>query len=148
MVYEALKDYFAAGGLDVEEHPGKGWVATDGFGQNGSWLLVGQAHEERGQAAVYSVLPDKVPAERRAAVNELLARINYGLILGNFEIDLSDGEVRFKVSADFGGSEPSVALLKPLVATSLAQFDRWLPALRAVTGGEDPAKAFASGVAA
>jgi hypothetical protein len=148
VIYEALRDYFAAGGLEVEEHPERGWVATDGFGQHGSWLLVGQAHEERGQAAVYSVLPEKVPAERRAAVNELLARINYGLILGNFEIDLSDGEVRFKVSADFGGADPTTDQLKPLVATSLAQFDRWLPALRAVIGGEDPAKAFASGVAA
>ena len=45
MIYEALRDYFAAGGLDVEEHPDQGWLATDGFGQNGSWLLVGQAHD-------------------------------------------------------------------------------------------------------
>ena len=92
------------------------------------------------------MLPDKVPEERRAAVGELLARINYGLIVGNFEIDLTDGEVRFKASVDFGGGEPSVALLKPLVATSLAQFDRWLPALRAVAGGqEEPAPAFQRG---
>ena len=147
MIYEALKEHFAAGGLDVEEHPDQGWVATDGFGRHGSWLLIGQAHEERGQAAVYSVLPEKIPAERRAAVNELLARINYGLILGNFEIDLTDGEVRFKVAADFGGAEPSVDQLKPLVATSLAQFDRWLPSLRAVAAGEDePAPAFERGL--
>jgi len=148
VIYDALNEYFAAGGLDVEEHPEQGWVATDGFGQHGSWLLVGQAHEDRDQAAVYSVLPERVPEDRRAAVNELLARINYGLILGNFEIDLSDGEVRFKVSTDFGGGEPTTAMLKPLVATSLAQFDRWLPALRGVIGGEDPAGAFARGVAA
>ena len=148
MIYDALKDYFAAGGLDVEEHPEQGWLATDGFGQHGSWLLVGQAHEDRDQAAVYSVLSERVPEERRAAITELLARINYGLILGNFEIDLSDGEVRFKVSTDFGGSEPGTAQLKPLVATSLSQFDRWLPALRGVIGGEDPAAAFARAVAA
>ena len=149
MIYEALREYFAAGGLDVQEHPEHGWVATDGFGRHGSWLLVGQAHEEREQAAVYCVLPERVPEGRRAAVNELLARINYGLILGNFEIDLSDGEVRFKVSADFTGSGPTAERLKPLVATALAQFDRWLPSLRAVAAGEDdPAAAFARGVAA
>jgi hypothetical protein len=147
MIYEALKDYFQAGGLDVEEHADQNWVATDGFGQHGSWLLVGQAYEDRDQAAVYSVLPERVPEERRAAVTELVSRINYGLILGNFEIDLSDGEVRFKVSADFGGAEPGEAQLKPLVATSLAQFDRWLPSLRDVIGGADPAETFASVVA-
>jgi hypothetical protein len=56
--------------------------------------------------------------------------------------------VRFRASIDFGGGEPSQALLKPLTATALLQFDRWLPALRGVIGGEDPAAAFARGVAA
>ena len=148
MIYDALKTYFRAGGLDVEEHADQGWVATDGFGEHGSWLLVGQAYEERGQAAVYSVLPEKVPAERRAAMAELQTRINYGLILGNFEMDLDDGEVRFKAATDVGGAEPGEAVLKPLVAAALLQFDRWLPALRAVIGGEDAATAFARGAGA
>src|SRR4051794_6484619 len=148
MIYEALRAHFSASGLDVDEHPDQGWVATDGFGQHGSWLLVGQAYEDRGQAAVYSVLPEHVPAERRTAVALLLARVNYGLVLGNLEMDLEDGEVRFKASIDFGGSEPTDGLLRPVVATALLQFDRWLPALRAVIGGEDPAAAFARGAAA
>jgi hypothetical protein len=148
VIYEAIREHFAAGGLDLDEHPDQGWLATDGFGEHGSWLLVGQAYEDRGQAAIYSVLPDQVPEERREAVALLLARVNYGLILGAFAIDLDDGEVRFRASIDFGGGEPSQALLKPLTATALLQFDRWLPALRGVIGGEDPAAAFARGVAA
>jgi hypothetical protein len=148
LIYDALSTYFKAGGLDVEEHEDQGWVATDGFGEHGSWLLVGQAYEERGQAAVYSVLPEKVPAEHRAAMAELHTRINYGLVLGNFEMDLEDGEVRFKASADFGGAEPDTPALKPLVAVALLQFDRWLPALRAVIAGEAAAAAFARGAAA
>jgi hypothetical protein len=56
-------------------------------------------------------------------------------------------QVRFKVSADFGGAEPTRAALKPLVATALAQFDRWLPAVRAVASGEqDAAPAFERGL--
>jgi len=148
VIYEALKAHFAAGGLDVDEHPEQGWVATDGFGKHGSWLLVGQAYEDRGQAAIYSVLPEQVPEDRRPAIALLLTRINYGLILGNFEMDVEDGEVRLKASIDFGGTEPSDVLLKPLTATALLQFDRWIPALHAVIGGEDPAAAFARGAAA
>ena len=50
-------------------------------------------------------------------------------------------------SVDFGGGAPSVELLKPLVVTSLAQFDRWLPSLRAVAGGQDePVPAFQRGL--
>ena len=147
MIYEALKQYFEASGLDIEEHPDAGWVGTEGFGQNGSWVLVGQAYEDRDQAVIYSVLPEKVPAERRPAMMELQTRINFRLVLGDFVLDLEDGEVRFKASLDFGGREPDEALLKPVVATALLQFDRWLPSLRDVIGGGDPAEAFARGAA-
>jgi hypothetical protein len=140
-IYEALRDYFSSTGLDVDEHADAGWVATDGFGEHGSWLLVGQAHEVAGSLAIYSVLPSRIPEERRDAVALLLTRINYGLIVGNFELDLDDGEVRFKASG------PTGTPLPPLVATVLGQTDRWLPALEAVAGGEDPASAFARGLA-
>jgi hypothetical protein len=140
-IYDQLRDYFASTGLDVDEHADAGWVATEGFGEHGSWLLVGQAHEDAGSLAVYSVLPVHVPEERRTAVALLLARINYGLIIGNFELDLDDGEVRFKASG------PAGTPLPPLVATVLGQTDRWLPALQAVAAGEDPAAAFARGLA-
>ena len=144
MIYEALQRHFAATGLDLDEHPEQGWLATEGFGEHGSWLLVAQAYEQHGQAAIYSVMPGKVAEEHRTAMAVLLARINYGLTLGNFEIDLSDGEVRFKASIDFGGAEPTQEQLRPLSATALLQFDKWLPALRAVTAGADPAEAFAT----
>jgi hypothetical protein len=137
-IYDALRRYFASSGLDLDEHPEAGWIATEGFGANGSWLLVGQAYEELDVACVYSVLPERVPQPRRQAIATLLARVNYGLVIGNFELDLDDGEVRFKASAP----APTADQLKALVATALGQADRWLPALRAVAGGEDPGTAF------
>jgi hypothetical protein len=147
-IYAALRDYFASTGLDVEEHPEAGWVATEGFGEHGSWLLVGQAHEDVGAAVVYSVLPRPVPEQRRTAIALLLARINYGRVIGNFELDLDDGEVRYKASLVAAGRALGRDQLAPLVATALGQVDRWLPALDAVTRGEDPAAAFAQTVAA
>jgi hypothetical protein len=142
MIYDALRQHFAATGLDVDEHADQGWLATEGFGEHGRWLLVAQAYEHLGQAAIYSVMPEKVADEHRTAMAVLLARINSGLVLGNFEIDLTDGEVRCKASIDFGGAEPTQEQLRPLSATALLQFDKYLPALRAVAGGADPAEAF------
>ena len=137
-VYTALRDYFASSGLDLEEHPDDGWIATEGFGANGSWLLVGQAYEQLECACVYCVLPERVPAPRRGAVALLLTRINHGLAIGNFELDLDDGEVRFKASA----TAPTREQLKSLVAVALGQTDKWLPALRAVAAGEAPDTVF------
>src|SRR5829696_8831933 len=66
-------------------------------------------YEERTQAHDLLVRPGKVAEEHRTAMAVRLARINYGLGLGNFVIDLSDDEVRFKASIDFGGAEPTGA---------------------------------------
>jgi len=33
-------------------------------------------------------------------VNEFLTRANYGLNIGNFEMDFQDGEIRFKTAID------------------------------------------------
>lgn len=139
-IYAALREYFTSTGT-VEEHEDEGWVSTTAFGTNGSWLVVGQAYAAPPAAAVYGVLPARVPVERRPAVAELLTRINYGLILGNFELDLDDGEVRFKAS--IAGEAPARQQLIPLVATVHAQVDRWLPALAAVANGAPPAETFA-----
>src|SRR5829696_3263734 len=70
-------------------------------------------YEERTQAHDLLVRPGKVAEVHRTAMAVRLARINYGLVLGNFVIDLSDGEVRFKASIDFGGAEPTQGAAPP-----------------------------------
>ena len=45
----------------------------------------------------YAVLSNKVPREQFNNVSEYLHRANYGLLYGNFEMDFSDGEVRYKL---------------------------------------------------
>jgi hypothetical protein len=52
--------------------------------------------DEWSRALVYCTYPTFVPELRRAAVAEAIARINYTVIFGNFEMDLRDGEVRVR----------------------------------------------------
>ena len=60
---------------------------------------------------------------------EFLTRVNYGLAVGNFEIDLDDGEVRFKTSLDAEGSEIGLPLIERLVYANVAAMDQFLPGL-------------------
>ena len=46
----------------------------------------------------YHTAPIKVPLEQRAAISEFITRANYGLTNGNFEMDFSDGELRYKTT--------------------------------------------------
>src|SRR3972149_5772185 len=74
-------------------------------GKSGKWMCYAQAREEQEQFVFYSVCPINVPKERQPAVAEFLTRANYGMIIGNFEMDYSDGEVRYKTSIDVEGVE-------------------------------------------
>ncbi len=50
-----------------------------------------------------------------ADVAELLMRMNFGLIFGNYELDFRDGEIRFRYGVDCEGSLPS----KDIIINSL-----------------------------
>lgn len=46
----------------------------------------------------YHILPVKVPEKFRPQICEYITRANYGLTVGNFEMDLHDGELRYKMT--------------------------------------------------
>ena len=76
---------------------------------------------------------------------EFITRANYGMIVGNFELDFSDGEVRYKTSVDVEGSEVTHALVKGLVYANVLTMDRYLKGIMAVAfGGVDAESAVAS----
>lgn len=92
---------------------------------------------------VYSVADTPCPAQYRGAMAEFVTRANYGLVLGNFELDFSDGELRAKTSLDLGGAElveqSLDALVGALVESNLRAFHRYLPGAMAVMAGEGAA---------
>lgn len=113
-------------------------------GDNGNWLCYAEAREEFEQFVFYSVCPTNAPEGRRQAVAEFLIRVNYGLVIGNFEMDLDDGEIRYKTSLDVGDTELSVPLVKNAVYMNVLMMDRYLPGIMAIVyGNVPPAEALA-----
>jgi hypothetical protein len=104
-------------------------------GSNGQWLCYAQAREEQQQFVFYSVCPAMVPAELRPAMAEFVTRANYGLIIGNFELDYRDGELRYKTSLDVEGADLNSELLRSLVYANVAMMDHYLPGIMAVLYG-------------
>jgi len=125
----------------LEDQP----ILRVGFeGENGQWTCYAQALEEQTQLLVYSICPVKTPEDRRMAVAELLTRANYGLFIGNFELDFDDGEIRYKTSIDVKDDRLSPALVKPLVYANVLMMDYYLPGIMSVIyGNVAPAEAVA-----
>lgn len=109
-------------------------------GRSGQWKVIVRIREQDDQIAIYSIASFNVPEDRRQALCEFLSRANYGLRIGNYEIDLNDGEIRYKTSIDLEDvSEIPDTVIRNLIRANLATFDRYLGACQRVTfGGVDP----------
>ncbi|MEO5579956.1 MAG: YbjN domain-containing protein [Gemmatimonadaceae bacterium] len=84
----------------------------------------------------------RVPEAIRPAVCELLTRANYGLRIGNLEMDMSDGEVRYKTSIDVDGGTLTTRMVKILIASASEVFDIYFPAvMKVVYGNQTPEEA-------
>lgn len=81
----------------------------------------------------------RVPEAKRQIASDFLTYANYGLTLGNFELDHSDGEVGFKAAVPYMGSELSKEMVKQMAGACFSTMDRYLPGLMAVShAGKDP----------
>ncbi|ARU30561.1 hypothetical protein CAP31_01945 [Sulfuriferula sp. AH1] len=107
--------------------------------ENGKLNMFVHSHEEAHRIFVYTRPQDLlVPIERIGALTEFLTRANYGLPLGNFEIDMNDGEMNFKNSLDIGDGVLTIKMVQTLIVFSLECLNRYLPGIREVVGGTDP----------
>lgn len=77
-----------------------------------------------------------MPEDRRLSIAEFIARANYGLVLGNFELDFIDGELRFKTSIDVDGTELPPELIEPVVYANVLTMDQYMPGIMAVIKAE------------
>ena len=141
---DTLKTFFSDDDWYFEELEGRDALRMGFSGNDGQWTCVAQAREEQEQFVFYSILPVRIPESARSPVAEFIARANYGLILGNFELDFADGEVRYKTSVDVEGSRLAPAMVKNLVYANVTMMNRYYRGILDVAhGGLDPAEAVA-----
>lgn len=50
--------------------------------------------------AVYGILPFLIPESHQSAAMLLMTQINYDMVIGNLEMDVNDGEIRYKNAID------------------------------------------------
>jgi GTP-binding protein EngB required for normal cell division len=109
--------------------------------ENGSYICYGIADDENNSFRFYSISPVKIPKNKYLPIAEFLARANYGLILGNFEMDFRDGEIRYKTSI-IVDSELSDAVLKRIVYDNLSTLDEYFPGfMKIIYGNISPEEA-------
>jgi hypothetical protein len=121
------------------------YIFRMGFnGKNGQLTCFAQIRVDLEQLIIYAVAPVKVPEETRVAIAEYITRANYGLRIGNLEMDFNDGEIRYKSSLDFEGETLTPQFIKMAIYPAVQTLDHYLPGLMTVIyGGKSPEEAVA-----
>jgi hypothetical protein len=134
-LFEALKALFTGEGWSFVEIDPMPVLLTEQNGPSGTWKLYAHAVEERQLILLYSICPLIVPPDKRAEMASFLTRANYGLAVGNFELDFSDGEIRYKTSLSVEDGYVSPTLFRRLAHVNALAMQRYLPSIAAVMTG-------------
>jgi hypothetical protein len=145
-IYDAVVAFLGEQRVLFHEEPAKHRVRFEYASATGSWTTYAVAFEQERQLAIYGVVPVPADPAQLPALAELVTRINFGLVIGNFELDYDGGEIRFKTSLDLegaalfsgpdasrapgdaGAEPPFAALLRQLLRANLALMEHHLPA--------------------
>ncbi|MBP0037028.1 MAG: YbjN domain-containing protein [Roseofilum sp. SID1] len=95
----------------------------------GGWACYALPREEQQICLFYSECPIQTPQDRWPAVSEFLMQANYGMPIGNFEMNPETGEIRFKTGIDVEGDRLSKALFKGIVKANVEMMAEYLPGI-------------------
>jgi len=101
-------------------------------GKNGIYVCELKTHTEYPQIIFHSYVQCRVPEEKRVVMAEFLTRANSRLSLGNFELDFSDGVIRYKTSLHIGDGLLTTDMLAAMLGANVGTSDRYLPGIMSV----------------
>ncbi len=131
-VFPVMKKYFRQQGWQTERIDKRPALRMQYQGKSGEFTCYAIERGETGQFIFYVMYPRPVPSDKRKAMTEFITRANYGLVVGNFEMDLIDGELRYKASLDLEGETPTLGLIHRVVSACVGTMDRYYPGIEKV----------------
>ncbi|MCY2989029.1 MAG: YbjN domain-containing protein, partial [Planctomycetota bacterium] len=103
----------------------------------GTYRIIAAVDAESELFQVFGYSPVRVPEGARAAVAETIARANYGLKVGKFEMDFEEGELRFQAAQILTEDSLDENVIDRLLSTTMSMLDMYLPAVLSVIYGNE-----------
>ncbi len=128
-IFDDLAEFFVGDEWNPEQIEDEPILRMDFEGDHGKWTCLAFAHDENERVVFTSLLPVEVPEDKRQAVAEYLIRANFGMEIGSFDMDFSDGAVQFRTSIDIEGGELTPKMIQNLAYVNVTVTDQYLPGL-------------------
>jgi hypothetical protein len=128
--FRSLLDYLDGKDFNYSSYPEENRVTLTMSGKNANYRFTARISHEGEYLQITANYPFFVREEKlRPSTAELITRANYNMLLGKFEMDMKDGEVRFHVSHAIEGTTLSTEVVERHFMTAFFTIDRYFPAL-------------------
>ena len=131
-IFETVKRRFDANDLGYEQTDDEPVLRTGCRGKNGNYFAYAYADDDRRLLVFQSMCPLNAPESKRTAMAELLARINWIITFGNFELDMEDGEIRFRTSVILGQNSVDEEIVDHIFLANFSAIDTFFPVITSV----------------
>ncbi len=113
-------------------------------GERGTWVCHARVDEQNQRFIFYSFMGMNIAQGDRLKVLEYLNRVNFCLLIGNFEMNMESGDVRFRTGIEIPAGGLTVPVVRAIVYANVHTMDHYFPGVVAVVhGGLSPEAALA-----
>lgn len=123
-------------GLEGASVEGHHILAVDALGTHGDLSIQVHVLDHERQVVVYARRGPDTPSGVRPTMSEFVTRANRLLAVGSFDLDLDDGEVRFRVGVDVSDVELPPAIFAQMLRTVLGTMDAFAAGFDRVLSGD------------
>ena len=99
-----------------------------------------RVQEKNKLLAVYGILPFLIPDSHQSAAMLLITQINYDMMIGNLEMDVDDGEIRYKNAIDIEAVGLDDDILEHLLQSIIAMTTVAHEIFSDLVNNQDPAE--------
>ena len=99
-----------------------------------------RVQEKNKLLAVYGILPFLIPESHQSAAMLLITQINYDMMIGNLEMDVDDGEIRYKNAIDIEAVGLDDDILEHLLQSIIAMTTVAHEIFSDLVNNQDPAE--------
>ncbi len=124
-VYELFKNHLTNHNFHFESHDEDLVIYLTVHGEDLPQPTIIRVLEKKDIVQVISPIPARIPEDKRVDAAIAVAIANYGIVNGSFDYDMSDGEIRFRITQSFDGADMSDDTVLYLLACAFTTTDHY-----------------------
>jgi hypothetical protein len=125
IVYDKVKAHLTGNDFKYECDDQKMTIVLRATGEDLPLLVFASVDADRQLIRILSPIPVKMPEDKRIEGAVASAVANYGIVAGNFDYDMSDGEIRFRVTQSFREGDVTDEIIRYMFGILFGTVDQY-----------------------